>query len=86
MISGGSCESLAEFGRIVSICADSRCLRRRGRAVWRAAVGERFGEMHATGRAAAVKVGECAGKLKHAMIASRRKTQPLGCVAQQRQT
>ena len=68
------------------VCADSDRLCRRDRAVWRAAVGERFGEMHATGRAAAVQVGKRASKLKHAVIAARRKTEPLGGVTQQRQT
>ncbi len=81
MVSGGCCGSLAEFCRIVCISADYWRLRRGGRTVWRAAVGERFGEMRATGGAAAVEVGKCAGELEHAMISAGRKTEPLGGVA-----
>ena len=80
MVSGGCCGSLAEFGRIVCICG-YRSLCRSGRSVGRAPVRERFGEMHAAGRAAAVKVGECASEFKHAMVAARRKTEPLGGIA-----
>ena len=42
--------------------------------------------MHATRRAAAVKVSKCASEFKHAVIAARRKTKSLGGVAQQRKT
>jgi hypothetical protein len=54
MVSGGRCEPLAEFGRIVWFALNSDRLCRRDRAVWRAAIGERFGEVHATGWAASV--------------------------------
>ena len=83
MVSGSSCEPLEEFGRIVRFAP---ILCRRDRAVWCAAVGERFGEMHATGWATSVQVGKRASKLKHAVIAARRQAEPFGCVTQQRQT
>ena len=42
--------------------------------------------MLATGRTAPVEVREGASELEHPMIAARRQTQPLGGVAQQRET